>query len=267
MSPTVLLALTIVLLSLSSAGGYDGPRSAQRKQINSVVGFISEIQLYQRKKSRAIIFLPCPPGKVRSLQGKCRTAHKEKIPNTLFRLNQFLKIRKKHEKKRTNSGTLNKTDKVVSKTTNNNIEESLKENVEYQQDQIQDENVPVETMTNVVFLDLSNKTNPAITTGENEVKQDTTTMMTNYLEEESEGSGSEVVTDLISIVETETVTDLPDQEDQESSTVADSFYDENSLEYQLGRSEGFLIHHVEIMGNVVETSGDMESLEVNVPFP
>ena len=91
-------------------------------------------------------------------------------------------------------------------------------------------------------------------------------MITNP-EDESEGSGGEFITDLFSIVEIDSVTDQPDQEDEESSTVADSFHEENPLEYQLGRSEGFLIQDVEILENVVEISGDMENLEVNVPFP
>ena len=93
--------------------------------------------------------------------------------------------------------------------------------------------------------------------------QDTTTTMTNSLEDlDTEGSGSEVVTEQSGIVEAYTVTDQPDEE---SST--DSFDEKNSLEYQIGRSEEFLMNDNEIMENVLETSGDMENLEVNVPFP
>ena len=83
-----------------------------------------------------------------------------------------------------------------------------------------------------------------------EVKQDTTTMMT------TEGSGGEeVVTELVSIAQTET-------EDEESSA-------ENSLEYQIVGSEEFLNNDNEIMENMFEreSSGDMENLEVNVLFP
>ena len=291
MSLTVLLTFLTVLLS--SAGGYDGPRYAQRKQINGVVRFISDIQLYQSKKensrSRSIFFQPCPPGKVRGLRGKCRTAHKQKIPNALHRLNQFLKKRKKYEKrKNTDYEKLNKTEKVIINNANI-IKESDKENVEYQQELNQSENVPVETTTNVVFLDLSNETNETKTVEEDEergndvsitrrqedkedppttesgdrnsiitiivnrqkeLKQDTTTMMT------TEGSGGEeVVTELVSIAQTET-------EDEESSA-------ENSLEYQIVGSEEFLDNDNEIMENMFEreSSGDMENLEVNVLFP
>ena len=240
--------------------------------MNSVVRFISDIQLYQRKKensrSRSIFFQPCPLGKVRGLKGKCRTSHKQKIPNALYRLNQFLQKRKYEKRKNTDHGR-------VTSTTENIIKELEREHAKYQQDSNQNENVAVETTTNVVFPDFLNETN-SVEEGEEggetismtinnqkEILQDTTTTMTNSLEDlDTEGSGSEVVTEQSGIVEAYTVTDQPDEE---SST--DSFDEKNSLEYQISRSEEFLMNDNEIMENVLETSGDMENLEVNVPFP
>ena len=246
---------------------------------------------------------------MRGLQGKCRTAHKQKIPNALFRLNQFLKIRKKNEEKEKDSATLTK--KTENVTINNIIQESQKENVQHQADLNQTENVPVETTTtNVVFLDLSSQTNETNTVEEERedtiiitrwqkgqedkddratatredgdrntpititrhrqkgVKQDTTVMTDQQEGVESEGSGSEIVTELVSTVDSD-ADSVTDQPEEESSTVADSFYEENSLEYQITRSEQFLNVDNEIMENVpeMESSGDMENLEVNVPFP
>ena len=205
------------------------------------------------------------------------------------------------------SATLTK--KTENVTINNIIQESQKENVQHQADLNQTENVPVETTTtNVVFLDLSTQTNETNTVEEEEEREDTiiitrwqkgqedkddratatredgdrntpititrhrqkdTTVMTDQQEGvESEGSGSEIVTELVSTVDSD-ADSVTNQPEEESSTVADSFYEENSLEYQITRSEQFLNVDNEIMENVpeMESSGDMENLEVNVPFP
>ena len=253
------LLLTSVIALLTSEAGLIWTREGSRSetdQINNIIRFISEVQLYlnnkENSRSRSLLVLPCSLGKVRGLKGVCRNLTKQKIPNALFRLNQFLTRRKKYESK-IQENAKPETDEELDSIAENVIVDSQEGKVKDQHRESQENSNSIETTTKVVFPDFSQQTQDVH--HDSPVNLD---VIGNDFEIETSGESEDDYEDVTEI--SESVTEQPEHDD---SPPSDLLSLENKKFEKLGEEEEFLMNMNEEIEEVFESSGF--SLEVNLP--
>lgn len=177
------LLISSLIVLLACQGRYNRQRDHhQDTQIDNIVRFISDVQLYQinreNSRSRSLLFLPCSLDKVRGLKGVCRNLNKQRLPNTLYRLNQFLAKRKKYQNKR----KIKEAEKIQKKKEKDDVhisENIIQDSELYPHEKIklnQVNNISVDTSTKVVFINLT----------ENVIHNETATELQQINEEEEE---------------------------------------------------------------------------------